>query len=254
MAISIKAITEHVRASLNDWLFLFKDMTWKEINVFQYQQIMDLYANAKDMTDVDLAYKVTGIVMELTENQIDSLPIDQLKPLLEQVNFIHEQPKGQPEKHIKVNGKRYRCIYDVRKMPSARYIETKHFDQDRIANLHKLAASMVMPQKRNWIGIWVDDKYDAGKHHEYAEDMLAAPITSVLGSVVFFYQVYRNWIRISKDYLINQMIAKGMSKYQSEKVYIHLCDIMDGYIKQSWLLNTRASGWKRFMNYLLYNS
>ena len=162
------------------------DMTWKDINVFQYQQIMDLYATAKDMSELDLAYKITAIVMDLTENQIDSLPMDHLKPLLQQVAFVHEQIKPQPQKYIQVNGKRYRCIYDIRKMPAARYIESKHFDQDRISNLHKLAACMTIPQKRNWLGMWVDDTYDAGKHSEYADDMLAAPITAVLGSVVFF--------------------------------------------------------------------
>lgn len=229
-------------------------MTWKDINVFQYQQIMDLYADAKDMTELDLAYKITGIVMDLTENQIDSLPVDQLRPLLEQIKFIHEQPKPEPAKYIKVNGKRYRCIYDVRKIPCARYIETKYFDQDRIGNLHKLVASMVMPQKRNWIGMWVDDKYNAEKHSEYSEDLLAAPITSILGSVVFFYQVYRNWIKVSKDYLTRQMILTGMSKYQAEKVYTHLCETMDGYIKPHWWLTTKKSSWKKFMNYLLYNS
>ena len=230
------------------------DMTWKDINVFQYQQIMDLYANAKEMTELDLAYKVTGIVMDLTENQIDSLPVDQLKPLLEQVHFINEQIKPQTEKYIQVNGKRYRCVYDIRKMPAARYIESKYFDMDRIGNLHKLAACMVIPQKRNWLGIWVDDKYDAGKHNEYSEDMLAAPITAILGSVVFFYQVYNNWIRSSKDYLITEMMMKGMSKYQAEKVYIHLCEITAGFIKPNWLLNTKVSGWKKFMIYLLSNS
>lgn len=215
---------------------------------------MDLYANAKDMTELDLAYKVTGIVMDLTENQIDSLPLNQLKPLLAEVKFVHEDPKPQPQKYIEVNGKRYRCIYDVRKMPAARYIETKYFDQDRISNLHKLAAGMVMPQRKNWLGQWVDDKFDAAMHTAYAEDMLAAPITAVLGSVVFFYQVYNNWIRSSKDYLISQMILTGMSKYQAEKLYIHLCETLDGYIRPSWYLNTKPSPWKKFMIYLQSNS
>ena len=188
--------------------------------------------------------------MDLTMHQVDSLPVDQLKPMLQQVAFIHDEIKPQPSKYIQVNGKRYRCIYDVRKMPSARYIESKFFDQDRIGNLHKLAACMVMPQKRNWLGMWVDDTYDASKHAEYSEDMLAAPITAILGSVVFFYQVYTNWIKSSKDYLINQMILRGMSKYQAEKTYIHLCDIMDGYIRPNWWLTTKASGWRKFMTYL----
>jgi hypothetical protein len=230
-------------------------MTWKDINVFQWQQITDLFTKGTEgMTELDMAVKAAAIVMDLTEHQIDSLPIDKLKPLLEQITFLHKEIKPSPAKYIKVNGKRYRCIYDIRKMPAARYIEAKYFSDDTHGNLHKLAACMVMPQKRNWIGRWVDDKYDASKHSEYADDMLAAPIVNVLGSVVFFYQVYSNWIRNSKDYLIAEMIKGGMTKYQAEKLYIHLCEITAGFIKPSWSLNMKASGLNKYIALKLLNS
>ncbi len=45
-----------------------------------------------------------------------------------------------------------------------------------------------------WFG-WKDLKYDSKKHSEYAEDLLNAPICEVLGSVVFFYQLFNNWIK-----------------------------------------------------------
>lgn len=242
-------------ASLNNWLFLFKDMTWKDINVFQWQQITDLFTKeSKDLTDLDMAVKATAIVMGLTEHQIDSLPIDKLKPLLEQVSFLHMEIKPDAAKYIKANGKRYRCIYDIRKLPAARYIEAKYFSDDTNGNLHKLAACMVMPQKRNWLGKWVDDKYDASKHSEYADDMLYAPIVNVLGSVVFFYQVYNNWIRSSKDYLIAEMMKANMTKYQAEKLYIHLCEITAGFIKPGWSLNMKASGLRKYIALKLFNS
>lgn len=242
-------------ASLNNWLFLFKDMTWKDINVFQWQQITDLFTKeSKDLTDLDMAVKATAIVMGLTEHQIDSLPIDKLKPLLEQVSFLHMEIKPDPAKYIKANGKRYKCIYDIRKMPAARYIEAKYFSDDTNGNLHKLAACMVIPQKRNWLGRWVDDKYDASRHSEYANDMLSAPIVNVLGSVVFFYQVYNNWIRSSKDYLIAEMMKANMTKYQAERLYIHLCEITAGFIKPSWSLNMKASGLNKYIALKLFNS
>ncbi len=231
------------------------DMTWKDINVFQWQQLIDLFAQKdQQLSELDIDIKAAAIVMDLTEHQIDSLPIDEVKAIFKQIAFIYEDIKPQPVKFIKVNGKRYRCIYDVRKMPAARYIESKYFEQDRTANLHKLAACMVMPQRKNWLGQWVDDKYNASKHAEYSDDMLAAPITAILGSVVFFYQVYINWIRSSKDYLTKEMMTQGMTKYQAEKLYIHLCEAMAGFIKPSWLLNTKPSGWRKFMVYLQSNS
>ncbi len=45
---------------------------------------------------------------------------------------------------------------------------------------------MVIPQKKNWLGKWVDDKYDASKHEEYSADMQEANFIHVYHSLVFF--------------------------------------------------------------------
>lgn len=228
-------------------------MTWKDINVFQWQQIVNLFTKEKDLTELDLAVKSVAIAKNMTEHQIDSLPISELNPLLKSIDFIHEDIKPDPVKYIQVNGKKYKCIYDIRKMPAARYIESKYFSKDVNGNLHRVAACMVMPMKKTLFG-WRVDKYDASKHEEYAQDMLEAPITSVLGSVVFFCLVYRSWIKVSKDYLVSEMMSKNLTKYQAEVLYQTLCETLDGFIKPHWWQSLRESRWKRLMNYLRFNS
>ncbi len=228
-------------------------MTWKDINVFQWQQIVHLFTKEKDLNELDLAVKCVGIITGLTEHQIDSLPISDLNPLLKSINFIHEEIKPEPAKYIKVGKKRYKCIYDVRKIPAARYIESKHFAQDVNGNLHKIAACLVLPMKKTIFG-WKVDKYDASKHDEYSQDMLEAPIYNVLGSVVFFCLVYRNWIKASQDYLTQEMMEKGITRYQAEILYQTLCDTMDGFIRPHWWLSSRESRWKRLTKSRLYNS
>ncbi len=209
-------------------------MNWQTITVFQWQQLTDLFTQSKDVTDLDLLVKSAAIITNQTEHQIDSIPVGELKPLLDKIAFIHTDIQPKAVKVIKVNGKRYKCIYDVRNIPAARYIESKHFSTDVNGNLHKIMACMVMPMRYTWRG-WVEDKYDASKHSAYAEDMLSAPISHVLGSVVFFYQVYNLWIRNSKGYLTKEMEMKGITKYQAEAAYQTLCNIMDGYTKPNWL-------------------
>jgi len=174
-------------------------MNWKDLNVFQWQQLNDLFLKSKDATDLDLAISAASICTGLTEHEIDSLPVSDLTPLLKVISFIHEELKPQPERFIKLKGKRYKCIYDVRKIPAARYIETN-------------------------------------------------------GSVVFFYQVYRNWIKSSKDYLIREMMENKLTRYQAEAVHQSLCSIMDGYTKPNWLLHSKESRLKRLMSYLQSNS
>jgi hypothetical protein len=224
-------------------------MNWSNVTVFQYQQINDIYANSKDLTDLDLSIKVTSILKNMTEHQIDSLPVKELGPLLESIAFVHEEIQPQAVDRIKINGRVYKCIYDVRNIPAARYIESKHFSSDVMGNLHKIFACMVIPQKKTWFG-WKDDKYDASKHSDYAQDILEAPIVNVLGSVVFFYQVYRLWIKNSKDYLVNQMMEQGVERKKAEEVHQVLCTIMDGYTKPNWLPSLKESHLTKHLTYL----
>lgn len=215
-------------------------MNWQNVTVFQWQQLMELFTKSKDMTELDLSVKAASILTGMTEHQIDSMHLKDLGAILDSIKFIHEEIQPKPVKWLKVAGKRYKCIYDIRNMPAARYIESKHFAQDVNGNLHKIMACMVIPQKRGLFG-WVDDKYDAAKHSDYANDILEAPITAVLGSVVFFYQVFRLWTKNSKDYLMKEMEAKGITKYQAEATYQSLCNILDGYTKPHWLPNMKES-------------
>lgn len=212
-------------------------MTWNDITVFQWQQIVEAIKKSNEDFDVDTL--IASIVTRKTEAQIDSMPLEEVRKLFKQIQFVREELKPQPLKYIYVNGKRYRCIYDVRKIPAARYIETKHFGKDVPNNLHKIAACMVMPQRKTWLG-WKDEKYDASRHSDYSQDMLEAPITAVYGNVVFFYLVFKNWIKISKGYLKKEMMEKGLKEFQAEQLYIHLCESMDGFIKQQSLQSMKG--------------
>ena len=100
---------------------------------------------------------------------------------------------------------------------------------------------MVMPQRKTWYGKWVDDKYDAAKHSEYAADLQASNFVNVYHSVVFFYQVYRNWIEVTKDYLVEEMMSKGLTKEVADQVVQTLCETLDGSIAPNLLPTTKIS-------------
>lgn len=214
-------------------------MKWNNISVWQYQNIVKTLANKED--EIEKSYKLIGIVYNMTENQVDSLTQAEYKAKLNELDFLNTMPEGKPIKVLKVNGKRYRFIYDVTRMPFGRYVESKAFVGDIYGNLHKLGATMVMPQKRNWLGLWVDDKYDASMHEDYAEDILQANFQDVYFSLVFFYQVFRNWIEVTRDYLVAKMMMTGQTKAQSSQVVTDLCSILDGIIQPNLLPTTKIS-------------
>ena len=217
-------------------------MTWNELTVWQYQQIYPIVTKPeKDWTNLDVESKLVGIIYNLTDTQVDSLTIQQYNNLKKTLNFLEDKIEGKAVKYTQANGRRYRFIYDVQQMKAARYIESKVFSTDLINNLHKLAASMVVPQKKTWYGRWVDDNYDAAKHSEYAADLQASNFVHIYHSVVFFYQVYRNWIEVSKGYLIQEMLNKGMTSETAQGVVQTLCEALDGNIAPNLLPTTKIS-------------
>jgi len=222
---------------------------WDKINVWQYQQIYNVI-NTKDKndTDLDTDVKLIAIVNNMTEMQIDSLPLNKYAELKETIFFLNEPIIGKAVKYITISkSKRYKINYNVSKMPFARYIESKVFTEDLYGNLHKLAATMVIPQERNMLGFWVNKPYDASKHKEYADDMLEAKFIDVYHSLVFFYQVYRNWIEVSQVYLENKMVEAGMKQAEAKEVVASLCSILDGIIQPNLLPTTKISELRKFM-------
>ena len=230
-------------------------MTWNELTVWQYQQIYPIVTKPeKDWTTLDVESKLVGILNNLTDTQVDSLSVSEFNKLRTTLSFLDDKIEGKPVKYTEVNGKRYRFVYDVQQMKAARYIETKVFSTELVSNLHKLAASMVMPQRKTWYGMWVDEKYDAAKHSEYADDLQASNFIHIYHSVVFFYQVYRNWIEVSQGYLVKEMMNQGMSMELAQKGVQTLCEILDGSIAPNLLPTTKISQLMKAMNLQQYNS
>jgi hypothetical protein len=222
---------------------------WKKLNVWQYQQIYNVY-NSKDkyLTEIEVDSKLVSIVNNMTDAQVDSLSLTEFRKLKRSIIFLTKPIEGKPVKYISINkSKRYKINYDVSKMPFARYIESKVFSEDLYNNLHKLAATMVIPQKRI-LGIWFKQKYDASKHEQYSEDMLTARFIDVYHSLVFFYQVYRNWIEVSQDYMVSKLMQTGMTQEKAKEVVQDLCTTLDGNIPPNLLPSMKIAQLRKRMN------
>lgn len=212
---------------------------WEDMSVRQWQDLTALYLEEGN-SHIDLMVRAGSIVYGVPEERLDAMSMSELNDLGHRLAFTHTDVPAVAVEHITVNNRRYRCIYDVTRMPAARYIESKIYGQDPNQHLHRIMASMIYPQKRVWrIGPWIDDVYDAARHAEYAEDMLDAPITAVLGSVVFFCNVYLNLISSSRVYFTKLIMQKArIPRVEAEEVVTSLCTSMDGIIKPSWLRHT----------------
>ncbi len=201
---------------------------WNNITVQQYQQLLPILEQ-KDSTDFDKLVRMICIVTKKKEAEVDSWSLNQLRQFrfLFKLDFENKIPK-----YIDCNGKRYKFVSDIRRMPAARYVESKTFVQEGlIPNLHRLMASCVLPMRRTWYGRWVEEKYNAADHSTYAEDLLQAPFPQVYNACLFFCLLFTNWIKASQTFLKAEA-EQVMSKEEAETLFQSLTDILDGLTPQ----------------------
>jgi hypothetical protein len=58
--------------------------------------------------------------------------------------------------------------------------------------------------------------------------MQEANFVHIYHSLVFFYQVFKNWIEVSRDYMMAEITKAGMTKKQAAMVVDLLSESMDG--------------------------
>lgn len=215
-------------------------MNWNTVTVRQYQAIFNVLntpvvEGAPELTELEQGIKLISILHGLPEDKVEAMAADRYMASLKDLEFLHTEKMipAAGAKYFRPNTKRrYRFTYDIRKMRIARIAEIKTFaDQGLIPNLHRLAASFVVPQRRNCLGLWVDESYDASVHSDYADDMLGAPLVQVYGSIVFFCRVYVNSMASIRGYLISNLQKTGMETGKAEKLVADLCETLAGYIR-----------------------
>jgi hypothetical protein len=219
-------------------------MNWHKLTLSQYQQLYPVITSEREDKD----FEIVRIVNNLTEKELDSLPMSQFKALLKESAFIYSLPEHVVPKYLKGKKRRYKILYDIQNAPFARYAEVKTFtgstESDFIQNMHKLAASMVLPQKRV-LGIWRDEAYDSNKHPEYADDLLDCSFISVYNSCVFFYHLYNALMHSLKGFMVGNLMLTSLSRSQAEEVHQVLCDSLDGFITANSLPPLKESVWRR---------
>ena len=87
-------------------------MSWDKLNVFQYQQLFPAL-KIEDVTDQNT--RLIAIINGWTENQVDSLSVEQYAKEKAKLGFLNEDIGGQPVKYIKVNGVRLSRSFKIGK-------------------------------------------------------------------------------------------------------------------------------------------
>ncbi len=208
-------------------------LSWQNITVQQFQDVYRLSEN-KTLDDMQRLEKIIAILFDKTEKEVEEMSINEFSELSKQCAFMLNAKTipGKVVKYIKVNGRKYFIEHHPKKlmakMRHRQYVESIHFSEKMIDNIHYLMASLVQPVKFGFIKM----RNTAKMHEAIADDMLQARFIDVYHTAVFFCKLYVGSIATIKDYLNAEMTKMNMS---TEKIIIQqaLQTVMDGFSQHS---------------------
>jgi hypothetical protein len=193
---------------------------WQTLTVEDYQLLMQVQTS--DLDDFEKEIQICSMLADCTPSDIEAMDFGDYVELKKQISFVYEKP---PEAKPKMYWRKYRFIYDVRKINTGRYISIQTFLQGGlIENLHNLAACIVNPRF---------SRYDATKHEKYANDMKAAPLVYILSSMLFFCNLFEQ----SVTAIIDKVTPETMTSEAMQAVIL-LKKNLDGLFTRKDLQNT----------------
>lgn len=200
--------------------------SFKGVSVGQYQLIYPIYQKIEKETDsMTIASDWCRIISILTgrkPNEIEALPIDQLKKAIKQLSFLgHGEIKPNRRKYLFVNGKLHRAKSQAKEFNTAQYVEIKTFlgRGNWIGEIHRLLASMYSPLT------WGGFKHDGEGHEERAEAFKKMSVAKVYPTVFFYSILWERWMKRIREYGLK--IAEEENRKAEELLMLTLRETLE---------------------------
>lgn len=206
---------------------------WNNLTIEDYQHIYGIIVD-ETLNDFDKEVKLVALVNELSEEEVDNLPIDKFKSMKDSLSFLHDgKIEGKLKGIIKANGTKYQMSLDAFKITYGQYVDLTSFMSGNgglVGNLHLVMASLAMPVKRNWLGIPYVDSYGSKPHNEVAEDMLKANFADCHNTCIFFCKLINDLTKVTVRYSVKEILkSKKVTKEKLREILKPLKQDGGGY-------------------------
>ncbi|MGN6439076.1 MAG: hypothetical protein ACTHMM_21210 [Agriterribacter sp.] len=167
--------------------------SWAQVTLDEFQQILEVQQD-KVLNDFQKELKIIQILSTINEDELNSLPITELKPLIKATDFLgSEIHQVDLKEYYKVNGNEYRLTRDITKINGGQFTDLMNLLQDKEQvnnNLHYIVAILMAPVYKKGFLIKTRrvEKYLEKKTlDEIAEDVKQMSIQDIHSIANFFF-------------------------------------------------------------------
>ena len=201
-------------------------MTWKDVTVGQYQQLAEIGKMGLD--DIEATQETISVLFGLTINQVRQLKATKIAQYVEQMDFLKTEIIPRRRTILYCKGYFAGVDYTFTDFQTSKYIESKYFMQDFVANIHNLLAVYTHELKYGLI----KKNPKVSDFEKDAERLKAANIEEAMGVLVFFYPTFDNLMKIIRPYSELSRKTEKVSQLIEKALTLSLSNT-DGYTKHT---------------------
>ncbi len=173
-----------------------KRISWKDISVKQYYDIVELLKSPDDYTALNLI----NIVYDIDSTKI---PANELSAYITRMNFLEKDiDKVSPKKTYVLNGTKYESNCNLTIMSTAQFIDYQNYIKNN--RIEEILSCFFVPEGHSY-----NDGYDI---YNVKKDLLSLKITDAYALAFFFELQLKMYCRLFRRYLVRSMKKAKMSK------------------------------------------
>lgn len=160
-----------------------KKKSWNDITISDYRKIKEITEREFD-SELEKGIAVLSVLCDVSEDDVYSLPINQLKGLLDGISWMNEPytfDKNWKADSLTINGEKYDIVCDINKFTVAQYADFQIYwdKRDDVDYMARVLSVFIIPKGKIY-----NDGYDVVELIDILENNISI---NVWNSVCFFF-------------------------------------------------------------------
>ena len=160
-----------------------KKTSWNDITINDYRKITEITSREFD-SELEKGIAILSVLCGVDEDDVYSLPINQLKSLLDGISWMNEPysfDKNWKADSLTINGEKYDIVCDINKFTVAQYADFQIYwdKRDDVDYMARVLSVFIIPKGKIY-----NDGYDVVELIDILENNISI---NVWNSVCFFF-------------------------------------------------------------------
>lgn len=160
-----------------------KKKSWNDITISDYRKIKEITEREFD-SELEKGIAVLSVLCDVSEDDVYSLPINQLKGLLDGISWMNEPysfDKNWKADSLTINGEKYDIVCDINKFTVAQYADFQIYwnKRDDVDYMARVLSVFIVPKGKIY-----NDGYDVVELIDILENNISI---NVWNSICYFF-------------------------------------------------------------------